>query len=522
MAEQSPPPLTLSAAWRLAVLACVVITVWRLMELFGAPINLSFDEAQYWGWAQQPDWGYFSKPPMVAWMIWLTTALGGSDAEPWVRLSAPLSHVITALSLFMVGRQVAPRALAPQVALWSAIIWITIPGVAVSAMIVSTDAYLLMFWALALAAYGQAVGSNRPGWWAVLGLWVGLGLMSKYAMLFFLIGGAIHHLWDADLRQKMRHLRAWSGPAIMAVLAGAIYFPNWLWNRAHGFASYHHTSENANLDQGPQYSFGHLAEFIGSQFGVFGPFLFATLLVLLLWRLRSALRLHPALAVDDARRVASGRKLLLALTLPPLALITVQAFLSRANANWAATAYVAATPLVVCWLLQSGKPWQHLLKASVILHVVASVILYDLESIARTVGVTNPARYDLQKRVRGWDDAGEWLREVKAANPDATLLYLDRKVLASMLYYARPQGWDAVIFNPDGHVMNHYELTTTMNGREGKDFLLVVRDPPPPVFSTFFESVEPLAVFRKPIHPTYTLTLHVYRAKGFKGYQHHD
>jgi hypothetical protein len=78
-------PLSLSTARRWALLACVAVTVWRLFELFSNPINLSFDEAQYWGWAQDLDWGYFSKPPMIAWVIWLTTAIGQSDAEPYAR-----------------------------------------------------------------------------------------------------------------------------------------------------------------------------------------------------------------------------------------------------------------------------------------------------------------------------------------------------------------------------------------------------------------------------------------------------
>lgn len=514
--------MSLPTAWRLALLACVLVTAWRLLELFGNPINLSFDEAQYWGWAQAPDWGYFSKPPMVAWMIWLTTWIGGSDAEPWVRLSSPLAHIVTALSLFWVGRRVAPPALAPTAGLWSALMWIAMPGVAVSAMIVSTDAYLLMFWALALAAYGPAVATQKLRWWGLVGLWIGLGLLSKYAMLFFVLGAVLHHLWDADMRQRMKTARAWGGPLVALGLAGVLYFPNWLWNRAHGFASYHHTSENANLEHGNLFSLPHLAEFIGSQFGVFGPLLFAVLLVILLWKPHAVIAPSSAMAATEAKAVSSGRKLLLALTLPPLALITVQAFLSRANANWAATAYVAATPLVVGWLIEVGRPWRRVLMASLVLHGVAMAVLYDLEGALRVLNVPNPARYDLQKRVRGWDEAGQWLRELKDANPSTTLLYLDRKILASMLYYADPQGWDAVIFNPDGHVLNHYELTTTMNGHEGQDFLLVVRDPPPEVVGTFFTSIEPLAVFRKPIHPKYTLTLYAYRAHGFKGYQHHD
>ena len=63
---------------RLPVIALALITVLGLARLaflaFDAP-NLSFDEAQYWAWAQTIQLGYYSKPPMVAWAIAATTAL---------------------------------------------------------------------------------------------------------------------------------------------------------------------------------------------------------------------------------------------------------------------------------------------------------------------------------------------------------------------------------------------------------------------------------------------------------------
>src|SRR5687767_11654008 len=86
-----------------AALTLVVgLTVLRLLVLFGTPLELYPDEAQYWAWAQEPAFGYVSKPPLVAWLIWITTSIGG-DAEPWVRLAAPLVHAGAALALQRAG-----------------------------------------------------------------------------------------------------------------------------------------------------------------------------------------------------------------------------------------------------------------------------------------------------------------------------------------------------------------------------------------------------------------------------------
>ena len=48
----------------------VALTALRLAALFATPLELYPDEAQYWLWSRTLDWGYYSKPPMIAWLIW--------------------------------------------------------------------------------------------------------------------------------------------------------------------------------------------------------------------------------------------------------------------------------------------------------------------------------------------------------------------------------------------------------------------------------------------------------------------
>ncbi len=482
----------------LIVLIAGAVTLWRLAELFGAPVNLSFDEAQYWAWGKDLDWGYFSKPPMIAWVIALTTGIGG-DAEPWVRVGAAVSHFAAAIGLFLAGRAlVSSRA-----GLWGAVVYVTMPGVALSSVVVTTDAFLLLFWAYALHAFIRASESDRLGWWLLLGVWIGLGLLSKYAMVFFIGSMVLALAWDARLRPLLRR----PGPWLATLVGVVIYLPNLAWNWSHGFASYRHTGENANLDAPNLFNPGETLAFLGSQFGVFGPLLFGALLVMLLVRGRSL--------VADRRW-----RLLLAFILPVLLVMTVQSFLSRANANWAAAAYVAAPLLVAGWLLERGR-WSALLGASVALHLLLAGVFYNMQPVADLLGVEIKAKWDLQKRVRGWDEAGAWARDLMAENPDLTPLFMDRKVMASMLYYARPLAWRSIMWNEVGErkgtIQNHYELTTTMRGHEGEDFLFITEGNADYV-APWFDTVQTLAILRLPIHETYTLTLRAYRVTGFRGY----
>src|SRR3954465_9441892 len=103
MSEQSATR-NLDPDTRAAVLLTAGLTLARLVALFRTPLNLYPDEAQYWLWSRTLDFGYYSKPPMVAWAIWATTHMGG-DSEALVRLSAPLFQAIATLCVFALGRR---------------------------------------------------------------------------------------------------------------------------------------------------------------------------------------------------------------------------------------------------------------------------------------------------------------------------------------------------------------------------------------------------------------------------------
>ena len=94
------------AAWTLVGVAA--ITALRLLWLALQPADLFPDEAQYWVWSQQLALGYYSKPPLVAWLIAATTRLFG-DSEFAVRLSAPLLHAGAAFFVYGIGARLYDR-----------------------------------------------------------------------------------------------------------------------------------------------------------------------------------------------------------------------------------------------------------------------------------------------------------------------------------------------------------------------------------------------------------------------------
>src|SRR5262245_50422317 len=78
----------------LGILAAITAT--RLIGLTTSTVDLFFDEAQYWDWSRHLEWGYFSKPPLLAWIIAGARRACG-DVEACIRAPAPLFYFGTSL-----------------------------------------------------------------------------------------------------------------------------------------------------------------------------------------------------------------------------------------------------------------------------------------------------------------------------------------------------------------------------------------------------------------------------------------
>ena len=401
-------------AWALGLVG--LLTLVRLWAIFATPLELYPDEAQYWLWSRVLDFGYFSKPPMIAWLIAATTAIGG-DTEPWVRLSAPLLNAATALLIFAVGR----RLYGAWVGLAACAVYSLMPGVQLSSWAIATDAPLLTFSALALLAYVEMVHAASPrrgiAWAAALGAAMGLAFLSKYAAAYALAGLLLH----AMISQAAR--RAWS-PGRLAAVAGvtaAVVAPNLAWNAAHHFATFAHTAANANWHDGHWFNPLSLGRFLGAQFGVFGPIPFAVLALGL-----AAPRFRGPLREED--------RLLLCFTLPALVAVSVQALLSRANANLAAAAYVPGSVLVAAGLLRRGeKGW---LAAGLGLQVLLLALFATVAvwpSTADRLGLANGL-----KRARGWSPTVAAIVERAGREPSLSAVAVDDRFLFNeAAYYGR-------------------------------------------------------------------------------------
>jgi 4-amino-4-deoxy-L-arabinose transferase-like glycosyltransferase len=480
------------------LLVLLALTAWRWLATSWNGLELYADEAQYWSWALQPDWGYYSKPPVVAWLIHLGTRLFG-DAEQGVRAATYLVWPLTSWCLYLlVARLYRDEAWGERAGFWAALLFASLPLTTLGGVLITTDGPLLLCWTLGLYFLARALLDGRPGDWLLLGACAGLGLLSKYSMLFF----APSLLAYLVLSKRDRRWLASPWPYAAALLALAILAPNLYWNAQHDYASLRHTADISQLDRAWLH-WDALLEFFVAQFGVFGPLpMLALLIVAWHWR---------AWFNDDR-----GRFLAL-FCLVPLAAFLTLSLLSRAFANWAAFAYVAGSALVtVHWLSGARRAW---LYAALALNLAGAAVLYHYHPLARLAGIELNARTDLYKRVTGNRELGHEVAAILRAHPDSVLLCDDRKTMAWLLYYARPASLAARYLNPMAPVIDdHYALSRDVATHPDLDYLLISEHAEEGDLRRRFREVVPLGRLTLPIYPDLSLRYRVWAVRGFLGY----
>ena len=473
----------------LLALGLAIIT-WRCWVVTHLDITLYLDEAQYWTWAQHMDWGYFSKPPGVAALIWLSTALFG-DGLLGVKLLGMLCYPAAALA----GWAIARRLYDERTAFWSAIALLTLPMFAGLGLFVSTDGLLTLFWMLALWAYLRALDSDAWGDWLLVGLFCGLGLLSKYTMLAWL-GAAFLHLL-AQHRARLASAKPWAA----AILALLILAPNIVWNVAHDFPTLKHTAE-ITLEKNTGNSLAALGEFWAAQWGSFGPVL-GCIFFVLLWQARQSWQ-------------DGNKRLLLWFALPLWVVVSLQAMKGGANANWAAPAFAPASIAIVAWLLEHGK--KRLLVIGLSVNLLLVGLVYNWPAILGAAQIENPAKKNPFSRAMGWDDLGRQLRPVFAAHPGAVLTSPARNLMAHMGYQLRDLNPPAASWNPGGLPSDHYKLSTDLHPFVGRDLIFVSLEPPTEKLENHCASLEDLGMFTAWLDARTPRSMYVYVLHGFTGY----
>ena len=294
-------------------------------------LPLFSQESYYWTYAQRPDLSYFDHPPMVAWLIWLGTALFG-DGALGVRLGSWLCGLgVTLLGATML-RQFGVGARGQS--MWM-LLSIAAPILAMTHFLANPDSPLVMCWTLVMFAMWRA----REGmlmWWLVAGIAAGGALLSKYTAAFLAASGVIVLLMDPMMRRQLRR----PGPYAAVLMASVVFLPVLIWNFRNDFESF-------RFQTGERFARGELGwhwflEFIGGQALVFHPVLVVAIGWSVLWWTRTVRRDPRGLWV-------------LAFGLPLPLWFAASSLWIQVKINWLAPACVPLALGAVVWWMERGR-----------------------------------------------------------------------------------------------------------------------------------------------------------------------
>lgn len=405
-----------------AVGLTLAITGLRLVLLAFNRTDLFVDEAQYWLWGQSFAFGYYSKPPLIAWVIGAVTGVMG-DAAFWVRMPFAVFHGAAALIL----GALAARLHGGRVAVWVVAGYLTLPMVAVGSLLASTDTIMAPFFCAALYFHRRLMEGGGARFAVLAGALAGLAFLAKYAAVYFLLGVGLAALLAPAMRMS------WRDAALMLGAFAVVISPNLWWNMEHGLATLSHTMDNVGWlrREAPLagLSLGRGGEFLASQFAVMGPLMFAALI----WGLRRA----------------GGYA---AFVVPPLVVVTGQAVLERAYANWAAAAFFAGVVVAVSVL--AARP--RLLAAAVAVNAAICVVAVGLTLMPEArFGQDAP----VLERYLGRADLSRQIIAAAEARGRVRVVSDSRDVLADLFYTGAAVGLEFYAPPLRGRPMSHYEQT---------------------------------------------------------------
>jgi len=508
------------------ILLSAIITLCRLIYLYTNHIDLHPDEAQYWVWSRHLALGYYSKPPVIAWLIALSTSACG-PAEPCIRIFSPLLHFATAIIIFHLAKylwdektdiQLIPpplrgrlggglrqsqasryasypppqpspsRGEGEEYGFFAALGFLLLPGVTFSSTLITTDPPLLTAYAGALLFFVKAIREDKLRHWIWCGIFTGAGLLTKYTMAVFLLSAFLYIAVNTPARLK--NFKPW----LAALIAFVIFLPNLIWNLQNHLVSFRHTEDNLN----PETSFApiKLLEFLAAQAGIFGPIFFVFLTFILLFRFREIKK-------DERHQI------LYYFFLPLLAITLAVCIISRAHGNWAAPIYVPATILVVAWLLDNEKMFW--LRAALILNLLFMLLFYNLGQMH--------LKLDPYARLRGWREFSGQIGEIKSQHPGALIFTDERKIAAELSYYLQGENHEpAAIYkwNPKNKAQDYFDLALHMEDMKNHDFIFITRNDNASIIANHFAANSLEKTLPLPANPK--LIYRIYFMKNFEGY----
>jgi len=395
------------------------------------------------------------------------------------------------------------------------------PLMSAGSVLMTIDPLSVLFWTAAMLAGWRAVQPDAPTrQWLWVGLWMGLGFLSKYTELFQLASWAVFFVLWSPARKHLRR----PGPYLALLVHLICALPVLIWNAQHDWITVSHVADDAGVRSAWKPTLKYLGEFLGGEVGLLNPIFFGATLwaAIAFWR---RARYNPRLVYF----FSMGAPVFLA--------YLVHSLRSRVQLNWIAPSVLPLFCLMVSywdtrWRLGAAKlkPW---LVAGLALGFVLAVLGHDTNLLTKATGLRLPVNQDPLHRVREWSEvarvAGEARRDLLAEGKP-TFIIASHYGLAGEISFYLPEAKTTVTKEPlvfchtNGPPSNQFYFWPGYKDRKGENAIFVseldrdrTSDPPvPPELEQEFESVTLVGVREVLYHGRVVRPLQIFACRGLR------
>ena len=399
----------------------ILICASALLRVFSAwYLGLGNDEAYHWLYAEHPALGYYDHPPMMAWVELAGLSVPGAGASTWALRIGFI--VMFAGSTWLLARLTA-RSYGERAGFLAALALNLTGyyGLAASTFALP-DGPLLFFWLLSIDRMSAALDPLKDGAtthsllpWVWVGLAWGGAMLSKYHGVFLPMGTALYLVLNRPARCWLRH----PGPYAAIAISAVRFQPGDRVER-HARMGIISVSGRAGRRQRVPQPLGVDSGVLAQAMYLF-PWIWVPLVVVLVAGCR------------NWRRTSAFERLLLALAVAPLGVVTLVACFRPVLPHWGLIGLVSLFPLLGRkWSVRleaRPRPTRRFLAACAgfsVLFLAFTIAEYRYGMLQRgrdgRGGLIDAAR-DPTLDLYGWDQVAAVIRQRGLADKDGTFLF---------------------------------------------------------------------------------------------------
>ena len=201
-------------------------SIWFVVSLFN---NIHPDSLDHWGWSQHLALGYISNPPMIVYWMKVMSFFVSNEILA-IKLGGVLSSMLVLFSAYLAAREFVSK----QAALVYLLILHSTFYYSLFSQFWTIEQPYNFFWFLSLWTVGKYFNTQNKKWLLLLGLFIGMGAMSKYIIVLFCIILFFWLLWDKKHRPLLWSPYLWVSGIIAIFSFGTVLY----WNLQRDWVSF--------------------------------------------------------------------------------------------------------------------------------------------------------------------------------------------------------------------------------------------------------------------------------------------